>query len=254
MDPDLFRVSLRAIFAAIVTEISDQFLFLGVGRDHRLLLGQCCGHLGVDAGELRIPVGVAVALLGLAVGLQAVARRIEQFGHQGAAHLVALRLQRLRQPSHALAGPPQRRLRIPACRWFDQRLEIREQGRVPRLRGGRLLQIAGLRPAPGRRTRSDGSSCANSLRPRPIPGSSPRTLGAMPVAIATAAMPPYPTANAAAAATRRRPRSSRNGATVKNRSRMGSTSITTTIWYETYGCKLYIHSIKSRFDNFWSGP
>ncbi len=224
MDPDRFRVALRAIFAAIVTEIPDQFLFLGVDRDHRLLFGQCCGHLGVDVAKLRIPVGVAVALLGLAVGLQAVARRIEQCGHQGAAHLVALRLQRLRQPSHALAGPPQRRLRIPACRWFDQRLEIREQGRVPRLRGGRLLQIAGLRPAPGRRIRADGSSCANSLKPRPI------VLGAMPVAIATAAMPPYPAANASAAATRRRPRSSRNGATVKNRSRMGSTSITTTIY------------------------
>ena len=28
MDPDRFRVSLRAIFAAIVTEIADQFLFL----------------------------------------------------------------------------------------------------------------------------------------------------------------------------------------------------------------------------------
>src|SRR6266849_534847 len=224
MDPDRFRVSLRAIFAAIVTEIPDQFLFLGVDRDHRLLLGQCGGYLAVDTGELRIPVGVAVALLGFAVGLQAVARRIEQFGHQGAAHFVALRLQRLRQPSHAPAGPPQRRFRIPAGRWFDQRLEIGEQGRVPRLRGGRLLQIAGLRPAPGRRTRSDGSSCANSFRPRPI------VLGATPVAIATAAMPPYPAANASAAATRRRPRSSRNGATVKNRSRMGSTSITTTIY------------------------
>src|SRR5208282_3151200 len=115
---------------AIVTEISDQFLLLAVDRDHRLLFRQSCGHLGVDMGELRIPVGVTVALLGLAVGLQAVARRIEQFGHQGAAHLVALRLQRLRQPPHALAGPPQRRFRIPACRWFDQRLEIREQGRV----------------------------------------------------------------------------------------------------------------------------
>src|SRR5436190_1608348 len=216
MDPDLFRVSLRAIFAAIVTEISDQFLFLGVDRDHRLLLGQCGGHLAVDAGELRIPVGVAVALLGLAVGLQAVARRIEQFGHQGAAHFVALRLQRLCQPSHALAGPPQRRFRIPAGRWFDQRLEIREQGRV--------LANRRLAPRPRPPNRADGSSCANSFRPRPI------VLGTMPVAIATAAMPPYPTANASAAATRRRPRSSRNGATVKNRSRMGSTSITTTIY------------------------
>src|ERR1700694_2398395 len=89
--------------------------------------------------------------------------------------------------------------------------------------------------APGRRTRSDGSSCANSLRPRPI------VLGAMPVAIATAVMPPYPAANASAAATRRRPRSSRKGATVKNRSRMGSTSITTTI----YGMKRRLQTLYS---------
>jgi hypothetical protein len=136
-------------------------------------------------------------------------------------------LQRLRQPSHALAGPPQRRFRIPACRWFDQRLEIREQGRV--------LANRRLAPRPGRRIRSDGSSCANSFRPRPI------VLGAMPVAIATAAMPPYPAANASAAATRRRPRSSRKGATVKNRSRMGSTSITTTIWYD----KTVVNSIST---------
>src|SRR3984893_18157579 len=90
MDPDLFRVSLRAIFAAIVTEIPDQFLFLGVDRDHRLLLGQCGGHLGVDAGELRIPVGVAIALFGFAVGLQAVARRIEQLRPAGCGSLRGL--------------------------------------------------------------------------------------------------------------------------------------------------------------------
>src|SRR5207244_11490814 len=139
MDPNRFRVALRAIFAAIVTEIPDQFFFLGVDRDYRLLFGQRRSHLGVDVAELRIPVGVVVALLGLAVGLQAVARRIEQFGHQGEANLVALRLQRLRQPAYALAGPPQRRSRIPAGRWFDQRLEIRQQGRVPRFREGRLV-------------------------------------------------------------------------------------------------------------------
>jgi len=130
MDPDCFRVSLRAIFAAIVTEIPDQFLFLGVDRDHWLLVGQRSGHLGVDMGELRIPVGVAVTLLGLAVSLQAVTRRIEQFTHQGAAHLVALLLQRFGQSSHAFAGPPQRRFRIPPLRRFDQRLEIRDQCRV----------------------------------------------------------------------------------------------------------------------------
>src|SRR4029077_16115526 len=48
-----------------------------------LLFGQRRGHSGVDVAELRIPVGVVVALLGLAVGLQAVARRIEQFGPRG---------------------------------------------------------------------------------------------------------------------------------------------------------------------------
>ena len=81
MHPDLFRMALRAILAAIVTEVPDQFLLLGVDRDHRLLFGQSRGHLGVDVGELHIPVGVAVALLGLAVALQAVTRRVEQFGH-----------------------------------------------------------------------------------------------------------------------------------------------------------------------------
>jgi len=133
---------------------------------------------------------------------------------------------------HALAGPPQRRLGIAAARWFDQRIEIAKQGRVPRFREGRLLTIAGLRPAPGRRTRSNGSSWANSFRPRPI------VLGAVPVAFATAVMPPYPAANASAAATKRRPRSSRNGATVENRSRMGSTLITTT----TYGMKIRLQT------------
>src|SRR6266404_9211414 len=36
MDPDLFRVALGPIFAPVVTEIPDQFLFLGVDGDHRL--------------------------------------------------------------------------------------------------------------------------------------------------------------------------------------------------------------------------
>src|SRR6266446_4789529 len=130
MDPDLFRIALRAILAARVAEIPDQFLFLGVDRDHRLLFRQSCGHLGVDVAELRIPVGVAVALLGLAIALQAVARIIEQSGDQGAAHLMTLRLERLRQSAHALAGPPQRRFRVTACRRFDQRFEIPDQGGI----------------------------------------------------------------------------------------------------------------------------
>src|SRR6266436_1469658 len=91
MDPDFFRVALGAIFASVVAEIADQFLFLGVDRDHRLPFGQRRGHLGVDVAELRIPVGVAVALRGLAVALQTVTRLVEQVGDQGATDLVTLR-------------------------------------------------------------------------------------------------------------------------------------------------------------------
>jgi len=65
--PDFFRIALRTILAAVIAEVPDQFLLLGVDRDHRLLFGQSRGHLGVDVGELRIPIGMAVAFLGLAV-------------------------------------------------------------------------------------------------------------------------------------------------------------------------------------------
>src|SRR5271167_501907 len=51
VDTDLFRAALRTIFAPIVAEISDQFLFLGVDGDHRLLFGQSAGHLGVDVAN-----------------------------------------------------------------------------------------------------------------------------------------------------------------------------------------------------------
>jgi len=67
MDPDFFRVALGAILAARIAEIADQFLFVGVDGDHRLLFGHCGGHLGVDVAKPCIPVRVAVALRGLAV-------------------------------------------------------------------------------------------------------------------------------------------------------------------------------------------
>src|SRR5467141_2041318 len=63
MDANRFRIALRTILAARIAEIPDQLVLLGVDRDHRLLFGQSRGHLGVDMGELGIPVGMAVALL-----------------------------------------------------------------------------------------------------------------------------------------------------------------------------------------------
>ena len=40
MDTDLFWVALGAIFAPVVAEIADQFLFLGVDGDYRLVFSQ----------------------------------------------------------------------------------------------------------------------------------------------------------------------------------------------------------------------
>ena len=176
VDPDRFRISLGAIFPAIVAEVADQFLLLGVDRDHRLLFCQSRTHLNVDVGELGVAVRMAVAFLGLAVALQAVARRVEQLGHQGAARLVPLLLQCFGQSSHGFAGPPQRRFRIPSRRRFDQRLEIGDQCRV--LDNRRFAS----RPRPPNPLR--WFVLRQFLQTRRI------VLGAMPVAIATAAMPP----------------------------------------------------------------
>src|SRR5580693_10357863 len=168
------------ILAPIVTKIPNQLLLLGVDRDHRLLFGQRRGHLGVDVGELRVSVGMAVALLGLTVALQAVTRRIEQFAHQGTARV------RLTWWPCCCSASASRRTLLQVHRNGDSG-SPRVVGSTSASRSARnvgSLTLAGLRPAPGRRTRPDGSSCANSVRPRPI------VLGAMPVAIATAAMPP----------------------------------------------------------------
>src|SRR6516162_3830840 len=196
VDPNLLRIALGAIFAAVVAKVPDQFLFLGVDRDHRLLFAQSRRHLRVDMGELGIAVGMSNSATRLWLTWWPCSR--------SAAARCRMLLQVHRNGD-----------------WGSPRLV----GSTSASRSGRnvgSLRIAGLRPAPGRRIRGEGSSSPNSVKPRPI------VLGAMPVALATAVMPPYPAANASAAATRRRPRSSRNGATMENRSRMGSISITTT--------------------------
>ena len=70
-----------------------------------------------------------------------------------------------------------------------------------------MVDCAGLRPPPGRRSRPDSPPifCANSFSPRPI------VLAAIPVIRETVAMPPYPALLASVAAKSRRPRSSRCG-------------------------------------------
>src|ERR1700680_1230545 len=241
MDPDLLRIALRAILAAWVAEIPDQFLFLGVDRDHRLLFRQSRGHLGVDVAKLRIPVGMAIALRGLAVALQAVARIVEQSGDQGAAHRVALRLERWRQSTHTLAGPPQRRSRVTARRRLDQRFEIPQQGGIL----------------------GDRGFASRSRPPNALRGLLPRQFLQPP--------PDRARCNPGRHRDRRNPsitrgerlgrRDQTTAPFVKKRRHRQKTALE---WarhrsqppymVSKDGCKLYIHSIRSRFDNFRSGP
>src|SRR5215218_2649412 len=83
------------------------------------------------------------------------------------------------------------------------------------------VATSGLRPPPGRRTRSASgrAAVASSFKPRPI------VLTAMPVARDTAAIPPYPAVRASVAANSRRLRSSRWGNSKVKRARMPVGSI-----------------------------
>jgi hypothetical protein len=67
-----------------------------------------------DPPNMTYPFGAYVCVVDIDVDTGVT--EIEQVANQGAADLVTLRLQRLRQTAHALAGPPQRRFRIPAGR------------------------------------------------------------------------------------------------------------------------------------------
>ena len=86
VDPHLFRLALATPLASGILEVADEFLFLGVDRDHCLAFGQGGADLGVDVGELGIAIWMAVALSGLAVGLKAELLLPQQFAHDRMAH------------------------------------------------------------------------------------------------------------------------------------------------------------------------
>src|ERR671911_2727336 len=77
--PNFLRLALGVPLPAAVPEVADQFLLLGVHRDHRLRLGQRRGNALADGGERRIAIRVAAALPGRAVGLQAELLLLQQF-------------------------------------------------------------------------------------------------------------------------------------------------------------------------------
>jgi len=107
-----------------VLEVSDQLLFLGVDRDHRLAcLQRGLGRLA-DVMKLRVAVRVPCALAGLLVGLQAIAQAPQQRRHRRGRDPVALAAQFQREAAEALSRPAQRRLGIAARGVVNQPLEI----------------------------------------------------------------------------------------------------------------------------------
>src|SRR4051794_1684812 len=129
--PNRFGLTLGAQLAAAVLEVSDEFFLLCVDRDRWLAGGLPSLHLRVDEFELGVAVGVAWALAGLAVGLQAEAEPAQQSADQLLAGGEAALGQRASEVALALADPQQGGLGIAA------------DGRVHQL--AQSLQQAGLR-------------------------------------------------------------------------------------------------------------
>jgi len=130
-----------------ILEIANQFLLLGVDRDGRFTACQCRFHLLVDVAELRIAIGVTAALAGLAIGLQAIAKRTQQLSHHTVADPVTKLAQTGSQIAQALRRPQQRGLRIAAGRRLHQAAQIVEQRRI--LGRQRLTSAARLSNAIG---------------------------------------------------------------------------------------------------------
>ena len=80
--------------------------------------------------ELGVAVGVVLALLGLAVGLEVIAPFRQQAGHCLVAHNMPHRAESFGEVTCTLAGPQQGRHRIAAGGGIDEPLEVLDQGRV----------------------------------------------------------------------------------------------------------------------------
>ena len=151
VDHHFFRLALGLPLPATVLERADEFLFLGIHRDHRLAALLKALDRGVDILELRIAVRMRSAFLGLAVALQAITGLLEHRPYRPGAYRMAVAGERLGQIHRALAGPAQRRHRIAPRARFDQSIQRLRQ---PRIRFAQPLAPAALLAKPRRHRRS----------------------------------------------------------------------------------------------------
>ena len=120
---DLLRLP-SAILSRIL-QLSQWFFLLGVHRDRWLSLPLLLLHATIDVAKLGVSIRMRVSFARLAVGLQTVARLLEQVPHGGWAHGVSLSHQFLGQAPRALACPTQRGLRVTSAIGFNQSLQGR---------------------------------------------------------------------------------------------------------------------------------
>lgn len=82
--------------------------------------------------ELRIAITVRTAFFRFPIGLQAIVEILKQPGHSVVTDVMPLLHKSVGEVTGALAGPQQRRLRVPTGGRLQQRLQIFDQGKVPR--------------------------------------------------------------------------------------------------------------------------
>ena len=120
---DFHGIPFSAVRSAGILEISQDFLLLRINGQCRFTTSlSSLDSLG-DVFKLGIPVRVLGSLARLAVRLKAEAGRLQQLSHLRGTHFKAIRLQRTRQGTSALAGPSQRGLRVPTGIRFHQSFE-----------------------------------------------------------------------------------------------------------------------------------
>ena len=147
---DLARLTFAAPRLPRILKISQVFLLFGIDRDGRLIAPLLHLHARVDVPELCVSVRMRLAFPRLAIGLQTVARLLQQVPHGCRSYCISLCCERLGQLPCALASPLQRRHGVAATLRFYQTLQCRDQ--IGHLRF-RTLAAPSLAPLTSHRSR-----------------------------------------------------------------------------------------------------
>ena len=121
---DFYRLPAGQPLLACVLVRADEFLLLGVDRNHGLIGLQGRSNRGVDMFELGVTVRALVSFKHLDVALQAVVLLLQELAHHDVTHCVATCLKLIGQMTQTLARPAQWRLRVTSGRSIHERQKV----------------------------------------------------------------------------------------------------------------------------------